>query len=167
MSTDPKRPLGMGHGPGSQPFTKLGNTMQGVTHSHEAISPDVTHVYSGWIYDIRMSLGETNARADGKAGTWVRMHFDSPQLDKEWYTTWFRLKHDTSELLHTYGTADSIRNHRLRAQLRVGGAAIRRGDVFIIGDTFQEYQYRGFEKTPVRSWADLIHGLAGGKLPGG
>ena len=151
--------------PGPAPFTQLGGALQSAAHSAETISPDSHRDYYGHIWDIRLPLGESRIETDGLSGILAKLSFDSRIIDKQWHNTWFRLKHDVAQLLLTHGTVENIRLSRLRALLRISGTAMRRGELYIVGDKVQEYQYRGYENTPVRVWGDLVSGLSAGKLP--
>ena len=156
---------GTNHGSGHTPFTKLGNDLQGQQHRLETTDPEVAKIYKGWLKDIRLPFGTTDVKSDRLPGTWVKIFFDKPSIEKVWGKTWFKLAENPAELLQNYGTADSIRNTKIRLNITIRGMSVRRGIVRIVGDTQHENTHRGYEETPVKCYADIIYGISSGTLP--
>jgi len=156
MGIDPRRQVGMGNTPGNHPFTQLGYSVQSSSHAKEAIPVDTAKKFTGSLVDIVLPTGEEDRP---RTGAVARIHFDSNKMNEQWGETWFRLSHDTRELLQQYGTQDAIRRGRLRVELSITGASPRTGTVKILGDGSQDNRDQDMEKTPVAAWADMSNGL--------
>jgi len=159
MSIDPRRQTGSGQPPGPQAYGQLGNSMKSAAHARETIPLDTPREYTGWLIDIELPTSEEERV---RVGAVVKILFDKVGMRRDWGNIWFRLAHDTQELLQQFGTEDTIRNSRHRVVLTTTGVSPRHGTVKIKGDSSQNEHNRKVTITPVMAWADMIHGIVGG-----
>ena len=161
--SDAKTSLNMGNAPGPAMKTALGGSLQKSNYDHEAPHRDSVKSYTGDVVDIRFPLRED--ADDGVVGTRVKINFDNSGLSLIYNDHWFRLTNDLVSMLHQYGTREAIMSSNLRVILKVRGISIRAAEATIVGDSKQEQAYTNFDKTAIKSWADIVTGIKGGKVP--
>lgn len=158
--TNPRFPLGMNTGAGYQPYTAVGNQIQGLHASQDRASIDNRRILTGVIKDILLPT-EDNPDDTIKAVR-VKIKFKTKAIDRTYGGQWFYLNKDTSELIADYGTKESILRKNIAVNLLVRGVNFKNAIVEVVGPRTRDYRYTGYTSTPIMAWGDLFNGLMNG-----